>query len=64
MTTEQCFKICEKNDDEWHIINIKIKHTIIIIVQYTIAENVPFIVQSHENYNKINIDHSPSRFWL
>ena len=30
------------------------------ISQYTIAKNVPFIVQYHKNYNKINIDHSPS----
>ena len=41
-----------------------IKYNIFIIVQYTIAENVPFVVQSHKNYNKINIIHSPSWFWL
>ena len=40
----------------------QIKYKIIIIVQYTIAENVPIVVQSHENYNKININHSLYRF--
>ena len=32
--------------------------------QYTITEHVDFAVQYHENYNKINIYHSPSQFSL
>ena len=52
-----------KTNDKRHIGNIKIKNTIIIMVQYTIAENVPFIVQSHKYDNKINIYHSPSKCW-
>ena len=64
MKTDHWFEICEKNDYKWHIINIQIKYKIIIIVQYKMAENVPIIVQSHKNYNKINIDHSPYQFWL
>ena len=38
-----------------------IKYKIVIIVQYIIAENVPSF-QSHENYDKIDINHSPSQF--
>ena len=45
MTTDHWFGFFKKNDDKWHIRNIYIKCTIIIIVQYTIAENVPLIVQ-------------------
>ena len=41
---------------------MQIKYKIIIKVQYKIAENVPFIVQYNENYNKINIEHSPSQY--
>ena len=41
-----------------------IKYNNLIIVQYTIAENVPFVVQYNENYNIININYSPSRFLL
>ena len=40
------------------------KYKIIIIVQYKIAENVPFVVQSQEIYNKFNIDHSSSQISL
>ena len=54
----------KKNDDKGHIRNIHIKYTIIIIVKYTIAENELFVVQSQENYNKININHTPSIFLL
>ena len=50
-------EICDKNDDKLHIRNIKIKYKFIIINQYKIAEDVSFVVQSHRNYNKINIDH-------
>ena len=64
MTTDHWFKICETNNYKGNIRNIQINYTMIIIVQYTIAENVPFIVQFHENCNKINIDHSPTRYWL
>ena len=32
-----------------------------IIIQYTIAENMPFLVQSHKGNNTININHSSSR---
>ena len=46
MTTDHWFEMFEKNDDKWHIRNIQIKYTIIIIVQYTIAEYLPFFVQS------------------
>ena len=42
--------------------NIQIKYYIIIVVQYTIAENVPFVVQFQNIYNTINIYHSPSQF--
>ena len=52
MKIDHWFKICEKNDDRGHTRNIQIKYMIIIIVQYTIAENVPFIFQSHEYCNK------------
>ena len=44
--------------------NIQIKCTNIIIVQYTIVEHLPFIVQSHQICNKINIYHSPSQYWM
>ena len=40
------------------------KYTIIIIVQYTIAKNVPFVVQHQENCKNININHSTYQFWL
>ena len=64
MTRDHWLEICDDNDDKWHIGKINIKNKIVIIVEYTIAENVPFVVQSHKNYNKINIDHSPSLFLL
>ena len=53
-----------KNDNKWQIRNIHIKYKIIIIIQYTISWDVDFVLQSHENDNKINIDNSPSKFWL
>ena len=62
MKIDHWFKICEKNDDKWHISNIQIKYTIIFIVQYKTAENLPFVVQSHENYDRINFNHSPYEF--
>ena len=40
MTTDHWFKICEKNNDEWHKRNMQIKYAIIIIFQYTISEKV------------------------
>ena len=46
------------------MVNILIKYYTIIIVQYTIAENVTFVIQYHKIYNTINIDHSPSQFLL
>ena len=58
-TTENWFEISEKYNDKGHLRNIHIKYIIIIIVQYTIVENEYLVVQSHENYNKININHSP-----
>ena len=39
-----------------------IKYKIVMTVQYTIAENVPFVVHYHESDNKINIKHSKSLF--
>ena len=62
MTKYNCFNFFEKNDDKGHIRNIYIKFTIIIIFQYTIAENLPYIFQFHENCNEINIDHLPFRY--
>ena len=64
MTTYQLSKICEANTDKLHIKDIQIKCTIIIIVQYTKAENVSFVVQFHKNYKEININHSPSQYSL
>ena len=58
------FEICEKNNDELHLRNINMKYKIIIIVKYTIPEDVYFVVQSHKSYDKINIGHSPSQFSL
>ena len=55
MTTYHWSGIFENNDDKWHVRNIQIKFTIIIIVQYTISENVPIIVELNKNYNRINI---------
>ena len=43
---------------------IQIKYKIIAIIKYTISEDVALVVQPHENYHKININHSPSRFSL
>ena len=63
MTRYDLFNICERNDDEWHIRNIQIKIKMTIIVQYT-KEYVAVVVKNHKKYNKINIDHSPSRFLL
>ena len=48
-----------ENDDIGHIRNIHIKYILIIIVQYTITENVPFVDKSHKNDNNINNNHSP-----
>ena len=58
MKTNHLYEICERDDDRLHLRTIKYK--IIIIVQYTTAENVPFIFHYHKNYNKSNINHSPS----
>ena len=63
-TRDHWFEIGDNNDDKWHIRKKQIKYKIVIIVEYTIAENVPFVVQSHKNYNKINTNHSTSWFWL
>ena len=60
MTTDHRFDICENNDDNLHIRNIQNNYIIIIIVQYTIEQNIPFVVQSHEDCNKINIETSPT----
>ena len=40
------------------------KYKIIIIFQYKIAEDVALLVKPHENFNKNNIDHSPSQLLL
>ena len=48
---------------KWHIRHTNIKHKAIIIVQYTISEDVAFVVKSHENNNK-KIDYSPYWFSL
>ena len=63
-TNKYWFEICEKNNDTWHfnIKHNKCKNT--IVVQYKIAHNVHFFVHYHENHNKTNINHLPSRFWL
>ena len=45
MTIYHWFGIFKKNNYKGHIGNIQIKYTIIIIIQYTTAENVPFIIQ-------------------
>ena len=45
------FENCERNDEKWHIRNIQVKYKIIIIVQYTISEDVAFVVKYHENQN-------------
>ena len=64
ITRYHWFEICDKNYYKWHIRNIHTKYIIIIIVHYTIAEDLDFVVQYHESYNKININHSPSQFSL
>ena len=64
MTTYHWIEICDKINDNGHIINIKIKYTTIIVVQYTIAKDGPFIVQFYENASKININHSPLQYLL
>ena len=48
MTTKKLFEICDTNNDKVHIRNIQIKCTNIIIVLYTIAEHVYFVVQSQK----------------
>ena len=47
ITADHWFEICDTNNYKGHIRNIQIKCTIIIIVQYKTAENVPYIVQFH-----------------
>ena len=64
ITRDGWFGICDKNDNKLHLRNMHIKYKIIFIVQHTIAEYVPFVVQYHKVYNKININHSPYWFWL
>ena len=44
LTIDHWFEIRDKNNDKGNIRNIQIKYMIIIIVQYTIAESVPFVV--------------------
>ena len=36
--------------------NIEYKNS--VIIQYTIAENIPFVIQYHKSYNTININKS------
>ena len=56
-TRDHWFVIYNKNDDKCHIRKY-IKYNIVIIFQYTIAENVPFVVQYYEKFNKsISINH-------
>ena len=58
MTRDDWSESCEKNGDKWHIRNIQIKYKIIIIVQYTLTEDVAFDVQSQTNYVKtVSITH-------
>ena len=64
MTTDHWFEICENNDDKSHKINAQIKYMIIIIVQYKMDKNVPFIVQFNEYCNKIDIGHSFYQFLM
>ena len=64
MTTYHWFKTFDIEDNKWYTRNKQNMYTIITIVQYTIPESVPFIVQSQKNDNEINIDHKPSQFWL
>ena len=40
-----------RNNDKGHIRHIQIKFNIIIIAQYILAENVPFIVQFYKSCN-------------
>ena len=61
ITIYHWLEICEKDDNKWHIRNIKIKYNIIIKVQIKIR-NVTFVVQYHEYDNKINIYYSSSHF--
>ena len=64
ITRNHWFGIYEKKNNTWHF-NIKHnKNKFIIIFQWTIAHNVPFVDPSHKNKNWININHSPSLFWL
>ena len=49
MTRDKWDEKFEKIDDKWHIKKNQTKYKIISIVQYTIAEDVEFFVQSHKN---------------
>ena len=62
MSIDHLSEICKTNNDKVHIRNICIVCMIIIVVQYTMTENVPFIGQFHENCNIIIIFHSPSQY--
>ena len=64
MATDHYFENCETNNDKGHTRNLCIICKVIIIDQYKIGENVPFIDPFDEICNKININHSPSQYWL
>ena len=61
ITIDHWFKIYETNDDKWYIRNIHIKVLYYHHSSIYNKRNVAFSVQSQENYNKINIDPSPSQ---
>ena len=61
--TDNWIQICDENDDKWHVRKINIKYTIIIIVQYSIEEMVPYVVQLKIKI-KIVTYHSLSEYWL
>ena len=59
ITIYHWFEVCGENNDKLHIRNMQIKYKIIIIVQYTIAENAHLIVQYQNIYiiKPISITH-------
>ena len=58
MKIDHSFETCDKFNDKRHLRNILIECTIIIIVQYTIAENITLVFQCHKIIIKsISITH-------
>ena len=48
-------EICETDNGKNHMRNIWMKYYINIIFQYTIEDDVAFVIHSLKKYNKINI---------